>query len=129
MNLKAIALAAILGLSTPMIADLTLNTPALAQSNLPIGIFEDSQWAVTLQYTNNALTYIGSNKRTGDYLELRGARVSGNAQRRLYIWRNGDYTYQVAWRPSDSGYIRLQVFDGRGREILNRLLSRTSWGD
>jgi hypothetical protein len=122
MNLKAIALATILGLSAPAIADIALSTPVVAQANLPTGMYSDGEWSVTIGYNNNAFSYYGENLRTGDSINLRGARVSGNNQRRIYTWRNGDFRYQVAWQPSDPGVIRVQVFNGRGRETLNRLL-------
>jgi hypothetical protein len=126
MNLKAIALASILGLSAPAIADIALSTHAVAQPNAPLGMYSDGEWAVTIDYNENAFSYYGRNMRTGDSLSLRGATVGGNSQRRIYTWTNGDYQYQVSWQPSDSGVIRLQVFDGRGRESLNRLLYETS---
>ncbi|MBE9127685.1 MULTISPECIES: hypothetical protein [unclassified Coleofasciculus] len=122
MNLKAIALATILGFSAPAIADLTLNTPVVAQSNAPIGMYSDGEWSVSIDYYENALSYYGTNLRTGDSLTLQGARVSGTPQRRIYTWTNGDFRYQVAWQPRDPGAIRVQVFNGRGQEILNRLL-------
>lgn len=125
MNLKAIALATLLGLSAPAIADLTLNTPVVAQSSAPIGTFEDSEWSVTIDYYKNALSYYGINLRTGDSLSLRGARVSGNPQRWIYTWTNGDVRYQVAWQPRDPEVIRVQVFNRTGREILNRILYAT----
>jgi hypothetical protein len=122
MNLKAIALATILGLSAPAIADIALSTHAVAQANLPTGMYSDGEWSVTIGYDNNALSYYGENLRTGDSINLRGARVSGNNQRRIYTWRNGDFRYQVAWQPRDPGVIRVQVINGRGREVLNRIL-------
>ena len=122
MKLQAIALATILGVSAPAIADITLNTHAVAQTNAPLAMYSDGEWSVTIDYYENAFSYYGRNMRTGDTLTLRGAKVSGNSQRRVYTWNNGNYKYQVAWKPSDSGVIRLQVFDGRGRETLNRLL-------
>jgi hypothetical protein len=125
MNVKAIALATLLGLSAPAIADITLDRTAIAQSSMPYGTFEDDTWAVSVNYQNNSFSYYGENKRTGDNIYLSGATVSGNGQRRIYTWQNGNYRYQVAWRPSDPDYMRVQVFDGRGRQILNRLLSRS----
>lgn len=122
MNLKAIALASILGISVPVIADITLGTQTFAQVSAPVGMYGDSQWSVTISYYENALSYQGKNLRTGDTLKLRGARVGGNSDRRIYTWINGDFQYQVAWQPSDPGVIRVQVFDGEGRETLNRLL-------
>lgn len=126
MNLKAIALASILGLSAPAIADIALSTHAVAQPTAPMGMYGDGEWSVTISYNNNAFSYYARNIRTGDTLSLRGAKVSGDNQRRIYTWNNGDYRYQVAWQPADPGVIRLQVFDGGEREILNRLLYQTS---
>ncbi len=122
MNLKAIALATILGISAPAIADITLNAQVVAQANAPLNTYTDGEWAVSIEYYENAYSYYGTNLRTGDSLTLRGAKVGGDSQRRIYTWTNGDYRYQVAWQPSDPGVIRVQVFDGRGQEILNRLL-------
>ncbi|MDY6785415.1 MAG: hypothetical protein SW833_23175, partial [Cyanobacteriota bacterium] len=117
MKLKALTLTAILGLSGPAIADLTLSSPAVAQFNAPLATFSDGEWSVTIDYNNNAYTYYGRHLRTGDTLTLRGAVLAGTPERRLYIWRNGDYTYQVAWRPNDPRFVRLQVLDPRGREV------------
>jgi hypothetical protein len=122
MNLKAIVLATIIGLSGPAIADMALNTHAFAQIYANEGTFTDSEWQVTIGYDGNAFSYYGVNLRTGNSIRLRGAKVSGNSQRRIYTWTNGDFRYQVAWQPSEPQIIRLQVFDGRGREVLNRLL-------
>jgi hypothetical protein len=135
MNLKAIALASILGVSAPAIcasqqrfaiADIALSTHAIAQPNAPLSMFSDGEWSVTIDYKENAFSYHARNMRTGDTLSLRGAKVSGDSQRRIYTWNNGDYRYQVAWQPGDPGVIRLQVFDGRGRETLNRLLYKSN---
>ena len=51
---------------------------------------------------------------------------TGLILKRLLIhntWRNGDHRYQVVWQPSDPMFIRLQVFEPNGSEVLNRLLS------
>lgn len=122
MNLKAIALASILGISTPVIADITLGTQTFAQVSAPVGMYGDGTWMVTINYSQNALNYEGKNMRTGNSLKLRGARFGGNSDRRVYTWINGDVQYQVAWQPGEPEVIRLQVFDGEGRETLNRLL-------
>ena len=126
MNLKAVTLATILGLSAPAIADITLNTSVLAQARTPMGMFQDSEWSVTISYNRNTLNYYGRNLRTGNGLSLRGATVGGNSQHRIYTWSNGDHRYQVTWQTSDPDFIRLQVLDPRGRVVLNRLLSRSS---
>lgn len=124
MNIKAVALVTLLGLSTPAILEIANPQSAIAQASVPAGTFQDSTWAVNVSYSNNSIAYYGENKRTGDNIYLSGATVGGNAQRRVYTWQNGNYRYQVAWRPSDPDYIRVQVFDGRGRQIFNRLLNR-----
>ncbi|HBB32879.1 MAG TPA: hypothetical protein DDZ80_22390 [Cyanobacteria bacterium UBA8803] len=126
MNLKTIALATILGLSAPAIADVALNTHTIAQPSAPLGTFTDSQWLVTIEYYDNALSYYGENLITGDNLTLRGATIGGNRQRRIYTWNNSGYRYQVSWRPSQPEVIRVQVFDTRGKEILNHLLTKSN---
>lgn len=124
MNNNAIALSAILGVSAPIVVDIATDRAAIAQ---PIGTFQNGTWLVTIDYdVNNVLTYDGYKKTTGDSISLRGVRVAGTPQRRLYIWDNNGYTYQVAWRPADPSFIRVQVFQPNGREILNELLS-SNW--
>lgn len=88
--------------------------------------FSDNEWLVAVGQNGNDLSYYGVNLRTQDSLTLRGARVSGNSQNRVYTWNNGDYRYQVAWQSNTPQVIRLKVFDERGRELLNRLLYRTN---
>jgi hypothetical protein len=124
MNLKAVTLATILGLSAPAIADVTFNTSALAQARAPLGMFQDSEWSITIRYNRNTLNYYARNLRTDRSLSLRGATVGGNSQRRIYTWINGDHRYQVIWQPSDPDFMRLQVIDPGGTVVLNRLLSR-----
>ncbi|HEY9835061.1 MAG TPA: hypothetical protein V6D26_31205 [Stenomitos sp.] len=122
MNIKAIALASILGLSTPTIADLVLNSPAIAAPQFPTGTFMDDTWSVALWFENNSYFYQGKNMKTGASLLLSGATTSGNNQRRVFTWRNGPSRYQVVWQPSDPNVIRVQVFSPNGKQILNRLL-------
>lgn len=124
MNIRATTLAVILGLSVPAIAEISLNTPAIANPEFPSGSYGDGTWEINLWFENNAYHYYGHNVRTGDSLSLSGAQVSGNSKRRVYTWRNGDHRYQVSWQPSDPDYIRLQVFAPNGRQVLNRMLSR-----
>lgn len=122
MNIKATALAAILGLSAPTITAIAINSPAIAAPKFPTGTFMDDTWSVSLSFENNSYFYRGKNMKTGASLLLSGATTSGNNQRRIYTWRNGPNRYQVAWQPSDPGVIRVQVFAANGKEILNRLL-------
>ncbi|WP_013321258.1 hypothetical protein [Gloeothece verrucosa] len=125
MNFKGVTLATLIGLAVPAIATVSDTPSMVAQTSYPSGTFEDSVWSVTINYSNNVLSYEGKNKQNGNNLSLRGAKVGGDAQRRVYTWVNGDTTYQVAWRPSDPNFIRVQVFDSKGKETLNRLLKKS----
>ena len=100
------------------------DTVEVAQAAYPYGTFYSGEWEVTLDYYNNAMTYSGYNRYSGDSIYLSGASVGGSSARRTYTWRNGSYSYQVAWRPNDPGVIRLQVFAPNGSEVLNDLLYR-----
>lgn len=83
--------------------------------------FSDGEWLVTIGKNGDDFTYYGVNLKSRASITLRGANLAANSQRHVYTWNNGDYRYQVAWRPSDPQVIRLQVFNGR-EELLNRLL-------
>lgn len=98
------------------------STAVNSAPQFPNGSFRDNTWTITIGYDNNTYYYEGYNRSTGDSIYLSGAEVTGNSQRRLYTWRNGNYRYQVAWQPNESSVIRLQVFDGSGKLLLNRLL-------
>lgn len=123
MKVSEFALIALLGLGTPLLVQGSFPAAVEAQS-LPVGNFANNTWYVSIDYYNNTLTYYGENKRNRSNIHLQGARVGGDAQRRIYTWTNGDIRYQVAWRPSEPHTIRVQVFNGRGQEILNQLLTR-----
>ncbi|MBR8836665.1 MAG: hypothetical protein DSM106950_22280 [Stigonema ocellatum SAG 48.90 = DSM 106950] len=124
MNIKVVALAAILGLSSPAITDIAVGNQAVASRgfNYPRGEFRDQEWRVNLSYKQESYNYQAKNLNDGTSLFLRGARKSGDDQRQIYTWRNGQYSYQVVWRPNAPNTIRLQVFAPNGRTILNRLL-------
>ncbi|HLP90444.1 MAG TPA: hypothetical protein VK184_17895 [Nostocaceae cyanobacterium] len=123
MKLRALALATILGVSTPAIIDVAVSNHAEAQTfSYPEGQFIDRDWSVSLSYSNNAYYYYGQNRNNGSNISLAGARASGNRQRQVYTWNNNGTRYQVTWRPSDPNFIRVQVVTPNGRVILNRLL-------
>lgn len=127
MNIKAIALASILGISTPVIADMTLFPQAsMAEIVYPEGLFRDGEWDVRLEYINGMFTYSGSNSRTGDSLRLNVSEAGGSPQRYTYTFRNGAHRYIVAYRPNDPDTIRLQVINPNGTTILNRLMTRVA---
>ena len=123
MKFKAIAIAGILGISAPVIADVTISQQAaVAQYSYPVGQYIDKEWSVTLSYSNNAYYYYGQNNKNGANITLAGASASGNRQRQVYTWNNSGIRYQVTWRPNDPNTIRVQVIGRNGRLILNRLL-------
>jgi hypothetical protein len=124
MNIKAITLAAILGLATPVVTELITTTQVLANPSFPSGDYSDGLWLITLSYQDNVRHYSGRNLKTGDTIALSGSNVSGNNQQWVYTWLNDKYRYQVAWQPEDPDVIRLQVLSPSGKAILNRLLQR-----
>lgn len=123
MKVSSLALCALLGLATPAIA-LDLLAPMAAIADAPItGDYMDDQWFVSLWFESGSLHYQGVDRRTGRTLRLAGATESGSTQRQVYTWRNGGHRYQVSWRPADPDFVRLQVFDPNGRELVNSLLT------
>lgn len=128
MNIKAITLATILGLTMPIVIEVATNTQVLANPSFPSGNFGDDLWLITLSSENNVRRYYGQNLKTGDTIDLSGSNVSGNNQRWVYTWLNDKYRYQVAWQPSNPNVIRLQVLSPSGKVILNRLLQRRTEG-
>ncbi len=127
MKIKAIALASLLGIATPIITDSILfPQAAIAEIVYPEGLFRDEDWNVRLEYQNGIFIYSSENVKTGDSLRLNISEASGSPQRNTYTFRNGDYEYLVAYRPQDPNLIRLQVIDPNGSIILNRLLTKAT---
>ncbi|MDJ0742167.1 MAG: hypothetical protein QNJ32_02270 [Xenococcaceae cyanobacterium MO_167.B27] len=92
----------------------------------PSGKFSDDSWLISLWQKNGTYYYQGTELRTGNSLSLRGAKSSIDRQRHTYTWQNGDYSYQINWQPNNPDYIRLQVFAPNGKQLLNRLLEKSS---
>jgi hypothetical protein len=124
MNMKAIILSVILGLAVPTLPELVLQPSAMAGVQFPSGNFANKNWLITLSYNNNTHQYSGLNLKTGKTLNLSGATVSGDSQRRVYTWNNNGYLYQVSWQPNDPNFIRLKVFAPNKKEVLNELLEK-----
>lgn len=121
----AATLSVLLGFTVPVITiALGTHQNAIATSGAPVGTYEDSTWEINIAYYNNALHYYGKNKRTGDALSLRGTAFNANQQ--VYVWRNGNYRYQVAWPTATPSTIQLRVFDPNDQVILNRSLRRSN---
>jgi hypothetical protein len=113
----------VLGLTTPLLMQATTPLVATARVIGPDGDFFDREWNISVYYQNNSYHYTGYNRRTGRSIELSGAVVSGDRQRKVYTWNNDGTWYQVIWQPQDPNYIRVRVI-ASGREVLNRLLPR-----
>ncbi|HIK04732.1 MAG TPA: hypothetical protein IGS40_08455 [Trichormus sp. M33_DOE_039] len=125
MNIRAIALATILGISAPAMIDVAVSHQAVAATfDYPEGEFVDRDWSVNLSFQSNVYYYYGQNRNNGSNISLGGVKASGNKQRQVYTWNNNGTRYQVTWRPSDPYFIRVQVINPRGRVILNRVLQR-----
>lgn len=131
MNIKAIALASVIGLSAPAITDIALNSQTASAMPTdfvrPTGAFMDSsqQWVLKLNLDEfGAYTYEAQNRKTGDFLTLKNPEISGSEQRYTYTFKNGNYKYIIGYQPSDKEYVRLTVVNPQGRTILNRLMEK-----
>jgi len=129
MNYKVIAVAGILGFFLPTIITTTINIPVITgaayaqrEFDYPRGTFTDREWRVRLSYNDDGYNYRARNLNNGSSIALSHAATSGDNQRQIYTWRNGEDLYQVVWRPNDPNTIRLKVFSPNGSEILDRLL-------
>jgi hypothetical protein len=129
MQIKGIAISLVLGLSLPIVADVAIDSQALANLPFPEGEFFDVQgqprnWHLTLWQAKGQYYYKNLNLKTGKKLCLFGARVSGNKARPVFTWTNSKYKYQVAWQTVQPELVRLQVINPAGQVILNELLVR-----
>ncbi|NES06803.1 MAG: hypothetical protein F6K22_30695 [Okeania sp. SIO2F4] len=136
MNIKAIALASIIGLSTPAIADITLNSHSASAMPTdfvrPTGAFMDnSENSVVLlkldEFGN--YTYEAKSGRSGAFLTLKNPYIKGNNKRYTYTFKNGNHKYIIAHRPKNPSIIRLSVVNPQGYVILNHLMEKlgTDW--
>ena len=120
--------ALIFGLATPVLAQTIAPTIAVAQDRHPNGAFVDREWTVSVYYRDNTYRYYGYNNLNDSKIELSGATVSGDRQRRIYTWNNGGTRYRVTWKPQDPDFIRVQVKTPDGKQVLNRVLPRSQEG-
>ncbi len=136
MNIKAIALASIIGLSVPAIADITFNSHSASAMPTdfvrPTGAFMDNSqnWVVWLKLDEfGNYTYEAQSRRSGAFLTLKNPCIKGNNKRYTYTFENGSHTYIIAHRPKDPSIIRLSVVNPQGDVILNRLMEKvgTDW--
>lgn len=124
-KLHQIAIAAIIGLSTPMLLTSFNPTPVTAQTEQKLdGVFNDNKWSVYIAYDRNTYRYRAGRVGGETEIDLAGAVVGGTRDRRTYTWNNGGTRYQVTWQKKDPDFIRVRVLSPRGKEIFNRLLRR-----
>ena len=131
MNIKAIALASVIGLSAPAIADISFNSHSASAMPTdfvrPTGAFMDNSenWVVWLKLDEfGNYTYEALDRKNGGSLTLKNASLRGNRKRYTYTFRNGSHKYIIAHRPKDPSIIRLTVVNPQGYVILNRLMER-----
>ncbi|MEB3181210.1 MAG: hypothetical protein VKL59_19570 [Nostocaceae cyanobacterium] len=131
MNIKAIALAALIGLSAPAITNIALN-PQIAVAMptdfvRPTGAFMDNnqEWVVKLNLDQfGVYTYDSKNRKNGTSITLKDPEISGNSQRYTYTFKNDGYKYIIAYQPSDTKHVRLTVLNPQGSTILNQLMTK-----
>jgi uncharacterized protein YraI len=124
-RLHQIAIATILGLSTPIFATSFHPTPVMAEQAQKLdGTFADDQWSVSIIYRQNDYKYYAVNLKSRSEIKISDAIVSGTRDRRTYSWNNGGTRYQAIWQQRDPDFLRVRVFSPQGKEILNRLLKR-----
>jgi hypothetical protein len=128
MNIKNLVLAAILGICTPIMVNFVTNNQVLAQreETSPIGVFRDGILSVSLWYENNTYQYFCYNQTNQDYIQLSGAIIAldSNTERKVFIWNNGNYRYQVAWRPKEPNFVRVIIVNPQNQIITNTILTR-----
>jgi hypothetical protein len=116
------------GLATPLFFQAITPMAVLASANNPDGTFVDKEWTILVYRQGDTYRYRGYNNRTEKSIELSGAMIAGDRQRRVYTWNNQGTRYQVTWQRRDPNYIRVQVITSNGKEVLNRLLPRVEEG-
>jgi hypothetical protein len=129
-RLHSTAALLIFGLATPLLTQAFMPMVAVAQANNLEGSFSDREWDVHVYYRNNSYRYRGQQRGSNRSIELSGATVSKekDGSRKIYTWNNNGTRYQVVWQHQDPDYIRVRVTTPRGKEVLNRLLSRCQQG-
>ncbi len=95
-------------------------------NNCPMinGTFANEDWRVAISgWEPAAYRYQGTDRSSGNSIELFDFYVTGTTERPQYRFRNGDTTYVVTFRYSDPDTIRLEVYQG-GNQLINELLYR-----
>jgi hypothetical protein len=88
------------------------------------GTFYNEDWKVELsQWEPGLYVYRGTNRITGDKIELMSSQVAGTVDRPQYRLKNGEVIYSVSFQRSDPSTIRVEIFEN-GTRIFNQLLNR-----
>ena len=129
MQVQEIAISLVLGLSLPIVADVSVQSQAVANLAFPEGEFFDVQgqprnWHLTLWQAKGQYYYKNLNLKTGKKLCLIGAKASGTQARPVFTWTNAKYKYRVSWQIVQPELVRLEVIDPSGKAILNQFLVR-----
>ncbi|MEL6458425.1 MAG: hypothetical protein AAFX46_04675 [Cyanobacteria bacterium J06636_27] len=131
MNIKAIALASVVGLSAPAITAVTLNPQSASatprNATRPTGAFLDKSknWVIRLNYDRYGnYIYDSLDRKNYRTLNLKNPAIAGTYRRYTYTFYNGRHKYIVAHRPNDPQFIRVTVINPQGRTIFNRLMKR-----
>lgn len=96
-----------------------INNCSLLQGN-----FYNDDWKVELsKWEPGVYVYRGTNRTTGNKIELMSSQVAGNVDRPQYNFKNGQVIYSVSFQRSDPSTIRVEIFEN-GTRIFNQLLSR-----
>ncbi|MEI6442110.1 MAG: hypothetical protein WCO29_02995 [Nostocales cyanobacterium ELA583] len=129
MQVKGIAISLVLGLALPIVADVSVQSQAVAKLTFPEGEFFDVQgqprtWNLTLWQAKGQYYYKNLNLKTGKKLCLMGGKASGTKDRPIFIWTNAKYKYRVSWQTIQPELVRLEVINPSSQVILNELLVR-----
>lgn len=95
-------------------------------NNCPLlqGNFYNNDWKVEFsKWEPGVYVYRGTNRITGDKIELMSSEVAGTVERPQYRFKNGEVVYAVSFQRSDPKTIRVEIFEN-GTRIFNQLLNR-----
>lgn len=125
-RIHSIAAILIFGLATPVLTQAMNPMVAVASDNHPNGSFTDGKWDIEVYYQNGTHQYRSRLRGKDKSIQLSGADVSRDGQRKVYTWNNNGTRYQVVWKSQDPNFIRVRVTNPSGKEVLNRLMSRST---
>ncbi len=88
------------------------------------GTFQNERWRVEFgRWEPAAFVYRGTNRLTGDSIQVVHGEVRGTTDRPQYLFRNANTVYVVSFQADNANVIRVEVWQS-DRRILNQLLTR-----